>query len=497
MKSLVEEGIAADAEDGRPVPSGLQTLDYILDGGYARNRVHLLEGKPGSGKTTLALQFLVEAARVGGRCLYVTLSESRAELQTVAESHGFSLTGITIFELSPPEMTLEGEREQTVLYYADLELGETVRLIQGAFEKYAPTYLVFDSLSEIRLLSQNVLRYRRQVLALKNFFTSRGCTTIFLDDITREEDDANLHSLAHGVIRLEQVPAIYGKVRRRVRVLKMRCRDFRSGYHDFTIAHGGIKIFPRLVAAEHSIDLEDETSLRSGIDELDTMLGEGLDRGTSTLVIGPAGAGKTTLCMQYCITAIRNGEKALIVSFDETHRNFLRRGLGLGMDFAAAEKAGQFVFRQVDPAELSSGELSGIVRDHVAGGCSVIVIDSLSGYQHALPEEQFLILQMHELLTYLNQQNVASFVVVAQSGVVGAMQTPVDLTYLSDTVLMLRFFEAQGRLRRTLSVVKKRTGEHETTIRELVISPQGLNVSEPLIGFQGVLTGTPLMSSLS
>jgi circadian clock protein KaiC len=479
------------------VATGLDALDHILAGGYAANRIHLIEGKPGSGKTTLALHFLLEARRADERCLYITLSESREELLKAAASHGFDVSGIDFFELIPPELSLDEQREQSVLYLSDLELGETVRLVKDAVEATAPTRVVLDSLSDIRMLAQGAVRYRRQVLALKRYFTQRGCTALFLDDITQEDDDVNLHSLAHGVIRLEQLPPAYGKARRRLRVFKMRGRDFRSGYHDLALRPGGIALFPRLVAAEHAFADEDDAPVASGLEALDSMIGGGLDRGTATLVIGPSGAGKSTLCMQFFHAAVARGEKGIFVSFDETKRNFLRRGKGLGLDFSAAMDSGAFIFRQVDPAELSSGELTQIVREHVEAGFGMLAIDSLGGYQHALPEERFLLLQMHELLTYLNQAGVVSFVVVAQTGIVGAMQAPIDLTYLSDTVILLRFFEAQGELRRAISIVKKRTGFHEATIREIAFATDGLKVGDPLHGFHGVMTGTPNLRELA
>lgn len=482
-----------DEEDGQAVATGLPPLDYILEGGYARNRVHLIEGRPGSGKTTLALQFLLQGRDAGESCLYITLSESRSELLNVAKTHGFSLDGIEIFELVPPELSLDAEREQTVLYFSDLELGETVQLVKQAVEKVSPSRVVFDSLSEIRLLSQGVLRFRRQVLALKHFFSQHRCTVIFLDDVTNEDEDLNLHSVAHCVVRLEQLPTAYGKSRRRLRVHKMRGRDFRSGFHDFAIKRGGVAIFPRLIAAEHELIPEDDLPVLSGVKELDSIVGGGLDRGTTTLVMGPSGAGKSTLCMQYFKAALDRGEKGLFISFDETRRNFLRRGDGLGIDLREELDRGDFVFRQVDPAELSSGELADMIQTHVNTGFGILAIDSLAGYQHALPEESFLLLQMHELLTYLNQQGMVTMLVIAQSGIIGNMQSPVNLTYLSDTVLLLRFFEAEGRLRRALSVVKKRTGEHESTIRELVIAWGGVQVGPPLAGFRGVMSGTPML----
>lgn len=477
---------------GGPVTTGSAGLDHILDGGYALNRMHLLEGRPGSGKTTLALQFLLGGRARGEKCLYITLSESRLELEHVASTHGFDLSGIEVFELVPPELSLEVEREQTVLYFSELELGETVNLVKEAVARAAPALVVFDSLSEIRLLSHNVLRFRRQVLALKHFFTQHDCTVIFLDDVTNEDEDLNLHSLAHGVIRLEQRPAAYGKARRRLRVFKMRGRAFRSGFHDFEIARGGVTIFPRLVAAEHETPIEDDAPVPSGVASLDTIVGGGLHRGTTTLLIGPAGVGKSTLCMQYCLEALRRGEKALFISFDETRRNFLRRASGIGMEFGPHLDSGNFVFRQIDPAELSSGEMTEMIVTHVANGVGMLVIDSLAGYQHALPEENFLLLQMHELLTFLNQQGVVSMLVIAQSGIIGSMHTPVDITYLSDTVMLMRFFEVDGSLRRALSVVKKRTGAHETSIRELTISAAGIAVGEPLNQFRGILTGVPI-----
>ena len=474
----------------REIPTGSIALDGILRGGYAQGRVHLLEGRPGSGKTTLALQFLMAARERGERGLYVTLSEAADELIESAKTHGWSLDGIDIYELIPPELSLDASQQQSVVYSSDLELGETIQFVMDEVEKVHPTCVVFDSLSDIRLLAGAALRYRRQVLALKHFFSQRGCTTIFVDDLTEEMDDANLHSLVHGVVRLEQTIAIYGAERRRLRVFKMRGRDFRSGSHDYIIRTGGLEVFPRLVASEHNPGFDDHGKACSGVAELDALVGGGLDRGTSTLIMGPAGSGKSTLAMQYVLHGLGQGERALFISFDETRRNFFRRGQGLGMDF---ERHGErFTFLQVDPAELSPGELSCVIRRHVEeGAVSIVALDSLSGYQNAMPEEQFLLLQMHELLTYLNQHGVVTLLVLAQHGLVGHMQSPVDLTYLSDAVVLLRFFEASGELRRALSVVKKRTGGHEASIREYRIGREGLRVGQPLRGFAGVMTGVP------
>jgi circadian clock protein KaiC len=480
-------------EDGGPVSSGSPALDYILSGGYAANRVHLLEGEPGSGKTTLGLQFLLEGVSKGERCLYITLSESKAELLHVATTHGWNVDDIDIFELVPPELSLDPEREQSIVYASDLELGETVQMVMAEVERVAPTRIVFDSLSEIRLLAQGPLRFRRQVLALKHFFAQRNCTVLFLDDLTQNEDDLSLHSLAHGVVRLDQVAVAYGAERRRLRVYKMRARSFKGGFHDFVIRKGGLQIFPRLVAGSHPDDGHEERLAESGIAELDTLVGGGLDYGTSTLVIGPSGSGKSTLVMQYLYEALRRDEKVLFISFDETERVFLRRSAGLEMDPGPYQEKGTFTFQQVDPAELSPGELTSIIRDQVDAGTRIVVLDSLSGYQHAMPEEQFMLLQMHEILTYLNQQGVMTFLILAQSGMVGQMQSPVDLTYLSDAVLLLRFFEAEGEIRRALSVLKKRTGRHESAIREFKIDNDGVQVGPKLESFRGVLTGTPTL----
>jgi circadian clock protein KaiC len=478
-------------EDGGSVSSGSEALDYILRGGFAANRVHLVEGEPGSGKTTLGLQFLLEGAAKGERCLYITLSESKSELLHVAGTHGWDLSGIDIFELIPPELSLDTEREQSIVYASDLELGETVQMVMAEVERAAPARIVFDSLSEIRLLAQGPLRFRRQVLALKHYFAKHHCTVLFLDDLTQTQEDLSLHSLAHGVVRLDQVAQGYGAERRRLRVYKMRARAFRGGFHDFMIRKGGLEIFPRLVASSHPDDGHEERMAPSGIGELDTLVGGGLDYGTTTLVIGPSGSGKSTLALQYLRRAMEGDEKALVITFDETERIFMRRAGGLGVDIASFRERGLLTLRQVDPAELSPGELAATVRNQVEAGAKVVILDSLSGYQHAMPEEQFMLLQMHELVTYLNQQGVLTILILAQTGMIGPMHSPVDLTYLADSVLLLRFFEARGEIKRALSVLKKRTGSHEVTIRELRIDSGGVQVGEKLDGFRGVLTGTP------
>lgn len=478
------------ADDAALVPTGVPGLDEILAGGYASSRAHLVEGRPGSGKTTLGLQFLLDGVRRKERCLYITLSESKRELLAVAEHHGWSLDGIDIYELVPPELSFDPRQQQSLVYSSDLELGETVHMVMAEVERVKPQRLVFDSLSEIRLLSQGALRYRRQVLALKNFFLLHDVTALVLDDLTYEQDDLNLHSVSHAVIRLDQLAPLYGSERRRIRAVKMRGMAFRGGYHDFVIRRGGLHVFPRLVAADHNRGFEREAA-SSGIAELDTLLGGGLDPGTSTLVIGPSGVGKSSLALAFAFEALSRGERALIVSFDETKRVLLTRAASIGMNLAPFLETGGLSIEQVDPADLSPGEFAGKVRDAIERGIQVVVIDSLSGYLNAMPEEQFMLLHMHELLTYLNQQGVTTILVLAQSGMVGQIASPLDLTYLSDTVVLLRFFEAGGRIRRSIAAIKKRTGAHENTIRELSIDGHGLRVGEPLEQFRGVLTGVP------
>ena len=485
---------AARVGSGQGVPTGSDPLDDIFGGGYARSRVHLIEGRPGSGKTTLALQFLMAARERGEKTLYITLSEGRSELLDAAATHGWSLDGIEIYELIPAELSLDPSREQSVVYSSDLELGETVRLVMDCVDRIKPDCVVFDSLSDIRLLAGNPLRYRRQVLALKHYLGSKECTAILIDDMTDDSDSANLHSLVHGVLRLEQLTIAYGAERRRMRIFKMRGRAFRGGYHDYVIRKGGLRIYPRLIASEHNPGFKDDGPGSSGVKDLDEMLHGGLDRGTASLILGPAGCGKSTLAMQYAVAALARGEKSLFISFDETRYNFYKRARGMNIDL---EDEKLFEFMQVDPAELSPGEMAGTVRDRVAKGARIVVLDSLSGYQNAMPEEQFLLLQMHEMLTYLNQQGVMTILVLAQHGLVGSMKSPVDLTYLSDTVLLLRFFEAQGELKRAISIVKKRTGGHERTIREYIIDQAGIRVGEPLRQFSGILTGIPTFAGAS
>jgi circadian clock protein KaiC len=477
------------------ISTGVEGLDDILAGGFAGNRIHLIEGQPGTGKTTFALQFLLQGCLNGERCLYVTLSESKNELLHVASTHGWSLDAIKICELISPELSLDREQEQSVVYSADLELGETISMVMAEIEAFRPSRVVFDSLAEIRLLAQGALRYRRQILALKHYFAMHDSTALLLDDLTRADEELGLHSLAHGVIRLEQLAAQYGSERRRLRVSKMRGRQFRGGFHDFVIRKGGIRLFPRLVAADYRGNDIPEASAKSGVAELDQLLGGGLDYGTSTLIMGPSGCGKSALSLQYVTKVVQDGHKALIVMFDEARHVMLRRAAGIGMDLAPHMASGKLVIEQVDPAEFPPGELSSLVRRQVEQeGVKLVVLDSLNGYQSAMPEESFMILQIHELLTYLNQRGAITILLLAQQGLVGPLQSPVELTYVSDTVILLRFFETEGCIRRAVSVLKKRTGKHEALIREYRIDSKGIRIGEPLTEFHGVLTGVPTFS---
>jgi circadian clock protein KaiC len=478
------------------VPAGIDGLDDILRGGFPQNCLYLVSGAPGTGKTTLAMQFLLEGARQGDRCLYVTLSETRREIEKVARSHGWDLVKIDSKELIPSERNLSADAQLTVFNPSEMELGETTEALIEAVNKHRPQRLVIDSLSELRLIAQNPLRYRRQVLALKQFFGSHDCTVLMLDDRTGGMEDDHLQSIAHGVVVLEQLANQYGAERRRLRITKMRGVAFRGGFHDFAIRRGGLDIFPRLVAAEHVSPFTDENR-PSGNPALDGLLGGGLPAGTSTLMLGPAGTGKSTVATQFAAAAAARGERVAMFVFDENIGTFRSRSRKLGMAIEKPLENGLMTVKQVDPAELSSGEFASIVRRAAEGSdasgvpAQLIIVDSLNGYLNAMPEEKFLTAQLHELLSFLGQKGVVTILTVTQSGMVGNMASPVDTTYLADNVILFRYFEAGGCVRRAISVVKKRNGYHERTIRELDLNEKGIVIGEPLSDFQGVLTGVP------
>ncbi len=470
---------------------GISGLDDILAGGLERDRLYLLEGNPGTGKTTAAMSFLMDGAARDETCLYITLSETEEELRATARSHDWSLSGVDIFELAPPESLLDETQQQSLLYSSDLELGETTRMILDAVKRVRPQRVVIDSLSEIRLLAQGSLRYRRQVLALKHYFARSSATVLLLDDLTTDTADKTVHSVAHGVVQLQELAPEYGAERRRVRVLKYRGRRFRGGYHDFTIKTGGLEVYPRIVASEHRTIFRREP-VSSGVPALDNLLGGGVERGSSALILGPAGTGKSLFAVNFAVAAVARGEKAALFIFDEELGLLFDRMKALGVDLEGMQAAGDLIIEQVDAAELSPGEFAARVRHCVSQqDIKTVIVDSLNGYQAAMPQEQFLVLHIHELLQYLNRQGASTFLTVAQHGLVGEMKAPVDVTYLADTVILLRYFEAMGHVRRAVSVIKKRAGGHEKTIREFDISADGLTMGEPLEGFQGVLRGVP------
>jgi circadian clock protein KaiC len=472
--------------------TGIPGLDNILCGGLTPFRLYLVEGVPGSGKTTLAMQYLMEGARNGESVLYVTLSETEEELRAMARSHEWTLDGVTIRELVPPEESLQPAEQYTMFHPAEVELSETTRTILTDVERLKPTRLVFDSLSELRLLAGDPLRYRRQLLALKQFFRGRRCTVLLLDDLTSSGRDLQVQSIAHGVLVLEQLLPEYGADRRRMRVLKHRGRRFRGGYHDYLIGTGGLQVFPRLVAAEHRTNL-DEQKFSSGIATLDELIGGGLERGTSTLIVGAAGTGKSSLASQFVAAAAGRGQHSAMFIFDESKNTLLSRMSGLGVDLRQHVDNGTVVIRQVDPAELTPGEFAWTIRREVEENqAKIVVIDSLNGYLNAMPGERFLTIHLHELLMFLGEKGVATILIGAHQGMMGPMVTPVDASYLADAVILIRYFEARGEVRQAISVMKKRGGQHERTIRDFSLEPGGINVGLPLKGFRGVLTGVPV-----
>ena len=473
------------------VRTGISGLDDILSGGFPSKHLYLVEGDPGTGKTTLALQFLLEGEKHGERGLYVTLSESKDELLGVAKSHGWSLDKITIFEMTPQEAELDPEAQYTVFHPSEVELADTMGQVLKQIDEVQPSRIVFDSLSELRMLARDSLRYRRQILGLKRYFSGRNCTALLLDDRTAEGDDLQLQSIAHGVLMLQNLGRDYGINRRRLEVRKMRGSLFREGFHDYVIETGGVKVFPRLVASEHKPD-GNSKPVHSGLPELDRLWGGGIDSGTSTVLMGPAGCGKSTIALLYATAAADRGESAAFFTFDETLSTLVLRAEGLGIPVKKHMDSGRLIIRQLDPAEVSPGEFVHSVRHLVDDGVKIIVIDSLNGFMNAMPGEEYLTMQMHELLSYLNQQGVVTLITLAQHGLIGhSMSSPVDISYLADSVLLFRYFEARGEVKQALSVLKKRSGRHERSIRELSFRDSRIQVGQPLHQFDGVLTGVP------
>lgn len=483
--------IGNDAEER--LATGVEGLDDILDGGLPKGHLYLVEGDPGTGKTTLALQFLLEGVRNGEKGMYITLSESKRELEQVARSHGWSVDPITIYEMIASDEDLGAEAQYTVFHPSEVELADTITSILREVEKIDPQRVIFDSLSEFRMLARDPLKYRRQVLALKRYFAGRNCTVLLLDDRTAEgsSNDLQLQSIAHGVIKMQSLERDFGIKRRRLEVHKLRGSHFREGYHDYSIKTGGIAIYPRLIASEHKPGFE-RKSVPSGLAELDQLFCGGIDTGTSTLLIGPAGCGKSTIALRYAISSAKRGEKAIIFTFDEALATLVERARSLDMDPTEYLANGSLEIQQVDPAELSPGEFVSRIRRLVdEDNLRLIVIDSMNGFLNAMPHEQFLAMQLHELLAYLGQQGIATLMTLAQHGFIGKMDAPVDVSYLADTVLLFRYFERTGSIRQALSVLKKRSGAHERTIRELIFRQGSISVGAPLEQFEGVLTGTP------
>ncbi len=473
--------------------TGIEGLDDVLRGGLPRHRMYLVQGDPGSGKTTMGLQFLLEGHRCGERGMYISLSETREEVVSVAHSHGWSLDGLNLLEMTAAEQQLSLEDENTLFEPSEVELRELMQRLLKQIEEATPSRVVFDSLSEMRLLSQTGLRYRRQVLTLKQFFAGRRCTVLMLDDRTTDDDDRQLQSLAHGVLSLESRVLEYGNERRRVRVVKLRGVKPRGGFHEMAIVKGGLRVFPRLVAAEHRPEVARE-AIGSGNAELDQLLGGGIDRGTSTLIMGPAGSGKSTLTLRFAMAALERGEPVALFAFDERVDTMLARLDGLKIDLRPHLASGRATLRQVDPAEMGPGEFTSVVREAVEAGARMVVVDSLNGYLNAMPEERQLALQLHELLSYLGHLGVTTMIVMAQHGLTGPLVAPVDVSYIADTVILLRFFEMRGKVRKAISIVKKRSGPHEDTVREYGLgAPEGVRIGQPLVGFRGVLTGAPLI----
>jgi circadian clock protein KaiC len=471
---------------------GIKGFDEILKGGLPANRLYLLQGEPGTGKTTISLQFLLEGVKKGESTLYVTFSETKDEIHAVARSHGWDISKINLLELSAIEEQLKPEAVNTVFHPAQVEMNQTTQILFNEVERTKPARVVFDSVSEMRMLAETPLRYRRQMLSLKQFFSGKKCTVLLLDDLTASPTDLQVQSIVHGVLNLQKLHPTFGDERRRLNVVKLRGVNFVGGHHDYVIDYGGVKVFPRIVSSDSPADFK-RGMISSGIQGLDELLGGGLDRGSSNLFMGPAGTGKSTLSIQYAYESAKRGEHACIFAFEESIHTLLARTAALGMNIQKYIDEGMLHIEKIDPAQRSPGEFADHIRTAVVErNTRVVVIDSLNGYIHAMPEETYLTLQLHELLAYLGNQGVVSILVLAQQGLMGNMTTPIDLTYLADTVLVTRYYEYEAIIKKAVSVIKKRGGFHETTIRDLKLSVKGVEVGKPLIEYRGILTGTPM-----
>lgn len=473
--------------------TGIAGLDDILHGGLPASHLYLIEGNPGSGKTTFGLQFLLAGVAAGEHALYVTLAESQAELEQSAASHGFDLSGIEIFEVNPPELSSTSLEQYTVFHPSEVELADVMNSILERVSKAKATRIVIDSMSELRMLARDPLRYRRQIMTLKQFFMGQHTTVLLLDDRSGEGTDTQLQSIAHGVLRMETMEREFGVIRRQFEVRKLRASAFREGFHDYVIRAGGLQFFPRMVVTEHSQQDGDTALLPSGIAELDGLVGGGLSRASSTLLLGPAGIGKSTLAAVYMVSAAARGERSVIFAFDEVPNSILVRCRGLGIPLDEYIEKGLIDVVAMDPAAVSPGEFVARIRAEVEENtCRIVAIDSLNGLFHAMREEHAMAVQLHDLIAYLNQCGVASFMILAQYGVIGShMTVPVDISYLADNVMLFRYFEAQGAVKQAISVMKRRSGPHERTIRELLMGENRIQIGMPLYEFEGVLTGTP------